>query len=109
MPIHKIDTSFARRHFVNFALFGVPFGLVCLFAIFAHEHGRTDWFIVACVVGFALGLVGLVRQHRQSSHYHCPECGELLPYSPRGEEKRIEYHCTRCDIIWDTRMMEGNE
>lgn len=29
MPIHKTATSFSRRHFVNFVVFGIPFGLVC--------------------------------------------------------------------------------
>lgn len=109
MPVHKTDRSFARRHFTNFVAFGVPFVLVFLFAIAAHQRGRTDWFVGACVVGFVIGLVGLVRQQRQSSRYHCPECGALLPCSQQqGEEKRIQFHCTRCDIIWDTGTMEGS-
>ena len=107
MPVHKTDRSFAKRHLVNFVTFGVPFALVCLFAIIAFQRGRTDWFVGACVVGFVIGVVGLVRQERQSSRYRCPECGALLPYSPQGEEKRIQFHCTHCDIVWDTGTMEG--
>jgi hypothetical protein len=108
MPVHKTDRSFRKRHFANFVTFGVPFVLVCLFAIHAYQRGRSDWFIGACAVGFVVGLAGLVRQQRQSSRYHCPQCGTLLPYSPHGKEKRIQYLCARCDIIWDTEMMEGN-
>jgi len=107
MPVHKTDRAFGRRYLGNFIVFGVPFVLVCVFAIAAHHRGRTDWFVGACVAGFLIGLVGLIRQQRQSSRYRCPECGALLSYSPQGKEKRIQYHCTRCDIIWDTGTMEG--
>ena len=106
MPVHKTDRSFAKRHLTNFIVFGVPFMFVCSFAIIAHYEGRSDWFVGACVFGFIIALAGLVRQCRLS-RYHCRECGALLPYSSQGEEKRIRFHCTRCDIIWDTGMMEG--
>ena len=109
MPLHKLDTSFARRHLVNFVVFGIPFGLVCWFSIIAHQRGRIDWFVGSFVVGFAIALAGLVRQQRQSTRYHCPECGALLPLAPQGEDRRIKFHCTRCDVIWDTRMLEGTE
>ena len=108
MPVHKIDRSFRRRHFTNFVGFGVPFVLAGLFAIAAHQRGWTPGFVSACVVGFVIGIVGFGRQQRWSSRYRCPECGALLPYSPEGEKKRIQFHCTRCDIIWETGMMEGN-
>lgn len=109
MPVHKTDKSFHRRHFINFVAFGGPFVLVCLFAIAAYQRGRTEWFVSACVVGFIIGVAGLMRQQRLSSRYQCPQCGARLPYSPQGDDKRIQFHCARCDIIWDTRMMEGSE
>src|SRR5262249_14550043 len=107
MPAHKTDRSFRRRHFVNFIVFGVPFVLVCLFAIYAYRQGRSDWFVGACIIGGMVGVIGLVRQERQSSRYRCPQCGALLPYSPQGEEKRIQFYCSHCDTVWDTGMLEG--
>jgi hypothetical protein len=107
MPVHKTDRSFARRRLVNCFAFGVPFVLVCLFAIVAYQRARTDWFVGACVVGFAIGVLGLLRQQRQSSRYHCPQCGTLWPCSPQGEEKRIQFHCAQCNSVWDTGMKEG--
>ena len=107
MPVHKPDRLFRRRHSINFVAFGVPFVLVGLFAIYAFRQGRSDWFIGACGIGFVVGLAGLIRQQRQSSRYHCPQCGSLLPYSPQGEQKHIHFHCTHCDIVWETGMMGG--
>jgi hypothetical protein len=82
---------------------------VLLFAKGAHDEGRTDRFLTALGAGFVIGIAGFVRQQRQSSRYHCPECDSLLPYSTQGEAKRIQFHCERCDITWDSGMMEGRD
>lgn len=107
MPLRKTDRAFVRRHLLNFVALGVPFGLVFWFAFVMHGEGRTGWFIGALVVASIIALVGLVRQQRMKLRYHCPECGAHLPYSAR-EDRRIQFHCTHCDVVWDTRMLEGS-
>ena len=109
MPVHKLDKSFARRHFTNCAVFGVPFAVALFWGMKAHEQDATDEFLIACGVGFVTALVGFVRQQRLSSRYHCPECGALLPYSTDGTDKRIQFHCNHCNVVWDSGMMEGND
>jgi hypothetical protein len=108
MPVHKKDTSLGRRHLKNFVVFGVPFALACMAAIFAHRHQRTDWFIAAFVVGFVIALIGLIRQERLFRRYRCPQCGSRLVECPRKNGQPIEFFCQHCDIIWDSGFTESD-
>lgn len=109
MPIRKRDTAFARRHFWNAAIFGVPFIICLIVGMKAHEGRDGTQFLLAWGIGVAIAIIGFVRQQRQSRRYRCPECGAILPYATEGEERRIQFHCQSCDIIWDSGMMEGND
>ena len=109
MPTRKQDCTVVRRHLRNFLFLGAPFVGAFLAAIYAHRHGRMDWLIAAFVVAFAIALVGLIRQERLFRHYRCPDCGDRLANPPRKPGERIEYLCSRCDVIWETGFSEEND
>ena len=109
MATRKRDPRIGKRYFRNVLFLGVPFAAAFLFAIYADEHGWTDWFIAALVVGFGVGLIGLVRQVRLFRRYTCPDCGGQLENPTRRPGEPIEYLCRRCDVIWETGFSESSD
>jgi hypothetical protein len=109
MPTHKQDRLIWKLHLRNFLFLGAPFVGVLLLAMYAHRHGRMDWLIAALVVAFAIALVGLIRQERLFRQYRCPDCGDRLGNPPRKPGERIEYLCSRCDVIWETGFSEESD
>jgi hypothetical protein len=109
MPTRKQDRMLGRRHLRNFLFLGAPFAGAFLAAIYAHQQGRTDWLIAAGVVGLAIALFGLIRQESLFRRYSCPDCGDRLANPPRNPGERIEYLCSRCDVIWETGFSEEKD
>jgi DNA-directed RNA polymerase subunit RPC12/RpoP len=96
MPRRKQDKRLRERHFGMTTLFTLPF-LIC----FALAWSRPLFWVgvIGCA---AILLAGLVFQELRLRRYHCPDCGALLPYTLAAPYARIEYFCSRCDVIWDS-------
>jgi DNA-directed RNA polymerase subunit RPC12/RpoP len=96
MPKRKQDERLRERHFGMTTLFTLAF-LIC----FAFAWRTPSLWLAAIGCG-AIVLAGLVFQELRFRRYHCPDCGALLPYTPAAPHARIEYFCSRCDVIWDS-------
>jgi hypothetical protein len=96
MPTRKQDKRLRERHFGMTTLFTLPF-LIC----FALAWSRPLFWVgvIGCA---AILLAGLVFKELRLRRYHCPDCGALLPYTLAAPYARIEYFCSRCDVIWDS-------
>src|SRR5688572_24456693 len=95
-PVRKRDPKLLARHFVAATIVGIPF-VACL----AVSFWRPDYFWPACVVGGTVCIVGLILQELRFRRYRCPDCHSLLPYPALPPGARLEYHCSKCGIIWD--------
>jgi len=102
MPTRKRDRTLARRHFGYFALLGVPF-LICL-VVAVRYPGH---FCMAWAIAVVIGITGLVTQEMRFRRFRCPDCGAMLRYERLPPGSPIEYHCERCDVIWETGFSES--
>jgi len=109
MPARKQDRLVVRRHLRNVLFLGAPFVLAVVVALYALRHDRMDWFLAALVAGIAIAGLGLLRQESLFKQYRCPDCGDRLPNPPRKPGERLEYLCSRCDVIWETGFSESSD
>lgn len=54
-------------------------------------------------IGVATGVFGFFYQRRMFRTWSCEKCGKPLLGEPEDGEK-ILFHCTSCDITWDTKV-----
>jgi len=56
----------------------------------------------AAIAATSISFVGLVTQELRFRRYRCPACHSRLAYTDISPGTRIEFHCPKCDIVWDT-------
>ena len=96
MPAHRRDPRLARRHFISFAVLGVSF-----LALFAVVLSAPDYKWPAALAAALIAIAGLVTQELQLRRFRCPACRSRLAYPELPPGTRLEFHCPRCDILWD--------
>jgi len=78
---------------------------------FAGEHGGGVklWVGIGGFVGSV--ILTMVIQAVRARRFHCPNCGQKIPVRYRDSgpnwgrgRYRVQFLCTRCDIIWDTGL-----
>ncbi len=106
----KIPGYLARTFLINgvFALIGFScFGLIW----FAGEHGGGVklWIGIGGFVGSAVLM--MIIQTLRARRFRCPNCAQIIPvrYLDRGQSYdkgryRVQFVCSRCDIVWDTGL-----
>ncbi len=110
--MQKIQGYIARTFFINgvFVIIGFSFfGLMW----FAGEHGGglKLWIGIGGFVGSALAM--FIIQAVRARSFHCPKCGQHIPVRYRDSgptwgrgRYRVQFLCSRCDIIWDTGLRQ---
>ena len=109
MPTRKLDPAIHEHHHRDLVRFGIPFCIIFLLAIFAHQSEYIAWFVVLVVVDLAIALLAVVRHQRLFRRYHCPDCGRRLQPPSRESGKPIEFYCSECDVIWDSGFVESSD
>jgi predicted RNA-binding Zn-ribbon protein involved in translation (DUF1610 family) len=107
MPITKQDRSLRRRHIIATTVFAVPFVSLLAFGWWDGTRRGGHWFLAVFVVGSLMAIVGLILQSRRFRKFRCPDCGRLVPSRDNATGERITFHCSHCDVIWDTGFIEG--
>ena len=106
---HKLE-GFGRRYLlVNLAYF-LPacVWLWLTWRSFAHSSFGPEFYIslagfLACIVfGMWLDVFRLRR-------FRCLECGTHLPFQPKKPGEPLNYHCSKCDIIWETDLHQPED
>lgn len=96
----------------KFLLFNVIFlvtALVCFVYMFFNAGNRDGYFFIAAI-GLAGGIIGCLSLDRfLIRSIICPSCGTKLMRAkpPRGKIISIQYHCEKCNVIWDTDAPQG--
>lgn len=107
MPTLKKDPQVMRRHFKNLLVLGIPFVATLGGGMLLMEKsppiGVGFW-----LAGFAIAVVGLVRQERNFRRYACPTCGQALRRETGKPGERISFVCLPCDTEWDTGFQESS-
>jgi len=91
----------------------IPFAIFFCAVWQGFEHEKT-WLIVVGFVGsFCSVAIGFAANILLLMNVKCPICGyvmrEPLPSDWQGRRRRaILFYCPKCEIKWDTGMMEGD-
>ncbi len=94
--------ALARRYYpLQFLLFGlcvVAFGF-----LFFRASTRDGTFYAFLALFVVSGLATLVIDRWLLRRVACPECGVVMvrERAPRGKFISVQYHCPKCDILWD--------
>jgi hypothetical protein len=109
MPTRKTDRIIQTHHSRNLVRFGIPFVVALGLGAYACQQGERGWFVAAFLVAAIIGLVGLFRQGNLFTNYRCPDCGGPLPRQPLKEDEKIEFYCSKCDVLWDTGCKHASD
>lgn len=95
-------SSVARTYYpLQYVLLGLC--LLSFAVVFFKASDRDLWFYVALVVLVVATVGCLLSDRLLIRSVSCPNCGVVLPRKrpPFGKLISIQFHCVRCDIVWD--------
>lgn len=114
MPEIRKIPKYARWYFaVNFLLL-LP-AIAAFYVAFREfpkpEDGGTpefsfkSWvavsvFVISCLIG---GILEILRNKR----FRYPQCSEVTPLQPVQADRAVRYHCSMCNVVWNTGMKKG--
>lgn len=101
MPALKHDTDADRRSTVA-CLVAIASGVIGMLMWAKFDWALAGFLVVFLGMGFGVGgfFLGMYR-------YRCPQCGTRLPYRGGATPgSKALYHCHRCDVLWDTGLMD---
>ena len=109
MPTLKRTPSVMRFHFRNLLVLGLPFAAVLAAGMYFGMKERLGVAVASWVLGFAIAVVGLVRQERNLRQLECPTCRQVLRRKRGKPGERISFLCLPCDTEWDTGFHESTD
>ena len=97
------DRSIMRANFIDLAVFGIPF-----FAwVACYWFTTLPVYNAHAVAFFGLWLMIFVfRGKRRECRFQCPNCKAMLKRRFAWVKRPLVFHCTRCDTVWDTGLID---
>jgi hypothetical protein len=103
MPEVRKADQFGRRHAIRIVavtLVGFVGGGIALFKLPTIDH----WTIGGGAV-FVIVMAILLALSMSPGSLICPNCGSRIA-TPISLVGPLQYHCVKCDIIWDTGVRQ---
>jgi predicted RNA-binding Zn-ribbon protein involved in translation (DUF1610 family) len=107
----KTDHRFRKRYILRTTISVVP--PLIAFAFVWRDWGRFGVvFWIAAVFFLAWIAVWIILDAVMLRAYRCPSCGrrtEASAIQDRNAGDPLRYHCSQCDIEWDTGLREASD
>ena len=116
MPKHVKLKGFARRCLLQNITCIVPFAVFFCAIWQGCKHEKTWMIAVGIVGGVCCIAIGFALSILQLRNVECPICGYVMR-EPLSHELTwrnnwrapVMFYCPKCEIKWDTGMIEGGD
>ena len=111
MLTSKPVASVRRFHTLNLVVLGLPFAGTLVATWFFLKKDYQVLAVSSMALGFAIGMIGLVRQEKNLRRLECPSCHKILRRDPAKTKpgERISFLCHRCDTEWDSGFTRSTD